>query len=899
MARKKAAISAPTSIALATEDMVPPAAQGIPAAQRLSDSFRAAMRQAIADHAGCEVLFVCSLDEDGRVEEVADIAHGTRGMVPAPRKQLLPGQVIIHNHPGGRLVPSTADVQMAAQLAEEGIGCWICDNQADRLYIITEAFRAETPTLISLDDLTAILEPGGELSRRFPDYSPRDSQIAMLRLVARAFNEDSLLAVEAGTGVGKTFAYLLPAVAWALANKERVVVSTATINLQQQIMDKDLPLVSKLLGGTAIKAVLAKGRGNYLCLKRLQESLDEDSLLREDDSELSRIAEWAKVTKEGSRSDLDFLPDDLVWSRINADADSCSGLSCGLRDRCFFFRARREASSANIIVANHHLLFADAAMRANGLGFENNVVLPAFTRLIFDEAHNIENNATNYFSQTLNKWMVLKLLNLLLRRRGGRIFGILPLILAGPSMTDHPTFSLKQLETKLQEIRDAMRVVDEETLALLAETGSLRLLPELKAIVVPLMAALKTLQTALLSVVEILGDLEQAVDVGQTAGEVPGLSDLQTLNRRLSGVAATCETLRNFEAEQDRVIWAERQRNPSGEGFSHLIACPLDIAPLLREAIFKPYPTVVMTSATLTIGGKFDYWSRRLGLGGRSAQEETERGRIFERQDEWDGYDSGAGDPDIMAAPSSDLDDADEVHLPFIDRIMLRKQLPSPFDYAHRVLLAVPRDAPEATGPDYQDYLQRFIARALEISQGHALVLFTSYDMLVKTWDAVKPRLDELGIPGLRQGSTERGKLLKQFNSESASVLFATESFWEGVDSPGDTLQVVILCRLPFKVPTEPLQLARSEAITARGGNPFMELSVPEAIMKFRQGFGRLMRRHDDFGVVLVPDKRIVTKAYGSLFLSSLPPTGRILGTSRQVMDGLADFLGRQRSGGS
>jgi ATP-dependent DNA helicase DinG len=826
------------------------------AERRLGRAAIEAIREAIAEAGGNEVFLVGVAGADGLVESVTVGARGSDEAVPVLRPHLSGGDAVIHNHPGTAppdLSPSRADLAIAARLGDEGIGFYIVDNAVDDVYVVAEPVVARELQQLDRDALARTLQPGGALDRLVPWFEERPSQVGMLRAVCDAFNGDGILAVEAGTGVGKSLAYLLPALAWAARNGERVVVSTNTINLQQQLIEKDIPLVKRVLAHDRLdpRVALVKGRGNYLCLHRLAEAVEETTLFEEADPELAAIAEWGLTTSTGDRADLSFYPSDEIWSRVCSEADACFGLRCNRREGCFVLRARREASAAVVLVANHHLLFADLAFRLAGHGFEDPAVLPPFRRVIFDEAHNVEKAASSFFSRSFNRFSLMRYLGRLHRRRKGRVVGLVPML---AHLSRRP---MKGVPGLIAGVRETAEALDERCGALMGEEGTFlveaasrdRFLEAVGPSLGALSASIRALADALTEAIE-KSEAAQRESTENLAWEC------RVQLNRLTEAADLADRFRAAECGGSDVYWMETLRGSRGGGTrdaptspasrpaaARFVITPLAIGPLMREAVYEPLPTVVFTSATLTVADRFAYWAGRIGLDARAGREIS---------------------TGIFA---------------------------SPFDYGSNVLLGVTSDAPPPDSPGHRAFLGRFLAESLAASRGGALVLFTSRALLREMHEAVEPALTSKGIRLLRQGEDDRARLLDRFRSEASSVLFATDSFWEGVDAPGETLHLVILCRLPFRVPSEPVLRARMAAIEAGGGNPFTELSLPDAVVRMRQGFGRLMRRRDDRGVVLVLDSRIVTKRYGEVFFESLPPARRLVAGSADVLAEVARFF--------
>jgi ATP-dependent DNA helicase DinG len=822
------------------------------------------IRIGIEEASGNEVFFVGSFSAGIIIDSVRVVARGNGYSVAAVIDSALPGEVVIHNHPSGNLTPSDQDIQIASLFGNQGIGFYIVDNNASRVYVVVEPFTEKEIVPLDPEKIKELLLPGGGISELMGDkYELRDEQLHMLEAVAGAFNENLISLIEAGTGTGKTLSYLIPAAVWSIQNGEKVVISTNTINLQEQLIDKDIPLVHDAFKGE-FNYSLVKGMGNYLCLLRsetIQEGLfeiaDEDEV-----GSITNILEWAKVTEDGSLSDLSFSPPDDVWDKVSAESDSCLRARCPYYSRCFFYRSRRELASSQLLVVNHHLLFSDLSIK--GASEKSDAgILPPFGRIIFDEAHHMVDAATSHFGMRTTKYGIIRILRRMKRRGKGReskglIFyaaalatkliriarkGIVNDVLRRVEQNLSPrvdaaeeyvvdafdalyNFSLsltKEKESDSQEV--SLRITE----AAFSHEGWEQIDKKFSI----LRIRLKELHEEIKAFTDFLLDYEDENDFAKLIVEFRGVAN------KLDYYSDVISTFLSRE-DDGYVRWVEG-RMGRGAVVSGLGLSPLDISQPLRERLYTRCDTVVMTSATMAVRKDFEFIKSGLGL--------------------------------------MDEDRVSELILP------------SPFNYKEQLLLAIPTDMPEPGTREYSETVSSMIQEAVKASRGNALILFTSYSLLDNVYRKVYEELESSGIITLKQGVLPRARLLDKFRIEDGSVLFATDSFWEGVDVPGNALRLVVITRLPFRVPTEPIIEARVEYMESMGVNSFTEYSVPVAVLKFKQGFGRLIRTRSDKGIVLVLDKRIISKFYGRYFLDSLPDCGQLIGKSGEIISALEEFF--------
>ncbi|MFQ5865685.1 MAG: helicase C-terminal domain-containing protein [bacterium] len=824
-----------------------------------------ATRNHIREANGYEVFLVGRLNKNRLVESVEAFARGNETSAPALLQVAKQGDVVIHNHPSGTLRPSRADTHVASILGNDGIGFYIVNNKVSNVYVVVEPFAEKEVVPVNSTELKKIISQNGAISKKLENYEYRPQQLQMIDCVSQAINEDKIAIIEAGTGTGKTLAYLLPIITYAFNNKERCVVSTNTINLQEQLINKDLPFLQSILKNK-FKAVLVKGRTNYACKRKLAEADRELDLFSEEGekAELKAIIAWAKKTKDGSKSDLNFVPSPEVWEKIQSESDTSLRTKCPFYNECFFYTARRAAATANILVANHHLLFSDLAVRA-ACGASENAVLPAYHRIIFDEAHNLEDVATNYFGVGITYLGILRILNKLYRKKREQEKGLLPYF--SGKMTrfargiPHEKFSSAQTFIQEEGIAavEQLKFFLSETMEQIFYTVQRSNVSEFNEIKLRLTSDLirgqewqgKILLTTKKFVQEIwrftaklnnfLRDIES---VESKLG--PSMSsltiDLQAQLARLDAAANTVDHVL-LQNDEENIRWIEVKRGYKGTTIVRLRSSPLEVAPILKEALYKNFNNILMTSATLTVEGKFDYLRNRLGL-------------------------------DLIEPERT-------IELP----------LSAPFDYKKQALVCIPVDIPDPREQSFTEVLSELILHSLKISRGRAFVLFTSYGLLNLMNNRLKSTIEALGFNVYKQGQQNRHRLLERFKEDTTSVLFATDSFWEGVDVHGEALESVIITKLPFKVPSEPVIEARVEAIERRGGNAFLEYTVPQAAVKFRQGFGRLIRRKTDRGSILILDKRVIQKSYGRVFLNSLPDCRIVVGPSAEIFQEMGKFF--------
>jgi ATP-dependent DNA helicase DinG len=641
-----------------------------------------------------------------------------------------------------------------------------------------------------------VFSDGGPLARALPSFEPRESQRGMATAVAQTLESGGVLLAEAGTGTGKTLAYLVP----AILSGQRVLVSTGTKNLQEQIFTKDLPLLAQALS-VRFRAALMKGRGNYLCLHRFEE-FRKSPVFRSDTDRIhfTLVESWSESTTTGDRGEIEQLPDELpFWPQISATAEHCLGATCPQYGDCYVSKMRQRAAEADVVIVNHHLLCADAAVRHHAFG----EVIPECPAAIVDEAHQLEDVATQYFGVGVSSHRLDELVSDVERalRRGDLSNADEALRVGQATMGVHAS--------ALDFFRAVAQVSGEETSLGGAAPFAGRkragagLFDERRRVTAD---SLDPAGEAGLTLIGALDALARAFGLVKEARE-----DVAALERR---AAETRDDVRFLlRADDPAFVYFVESR---GSGI-FLRALPIDVSGLVRDRLFDRFRTTVLTSATLRVGESFDYVARRLGIG-----------------------------------------DARRI------------ALDSEFDHARQSVLYLPRRMPDPRQAEFTSRVADEVTAILHRTEGRAFVLFTSHAAL----RAARERLERtLSYPLLVQGSAPRGVLLDQFRRTANAVLLATSSFWQGVDVGGEALSCVVIDRLPFASPGDPIVAARMEAISARGGDPFDEYQVPLAILTLRQGLGRLLRHRDDRGVLAILDPRLQTMGYGRRFLASLPPS--------------------------
>ena len=797
---------------------------------RFSEESLQTIKKYLEEHNNKSMIFKATFDEDEKIQKPFFLSLYKKKSFEETLTKVGKNEVVIRTTKPNQLYPSDMELELSEELyTRRNIAYCLLSSDLDDFYFVQDIDRIFLEEI----DIENYFAKDGILAKEIKGFEYRQEQEEMAQYIQDAINEDRKIIVEAGTGTGKTLAYLIPSIKWAVTNKKKVIIATNTINLQEQLLLKDIPLAKSIIKDE-FSYVLVKGRNNYVCKRLFNElvlgkSIDIETFSMEAREQIEYILKWGNKTKTGDKAELPFEVYPDVWELVQSTTELCLGKKCPYRKECFYMKTRMEKMEADILISNHHVFFADLNVRAETDFDSEYLILPRYDMVIFDEAHNVESVARSYFSVEVSKISFTRLLNRIYQKKNKRKKEKSALIRVEDTVDEKNLEDSEQyiylLNTLKEEISILQNIGDEyfDEIRKIYETNteapikkSLNNFEMTKSRFLENLREKKDIfQGKLADFLNLMMSFNNVID--EEKDKNPEVINFNNHLKMFKAYIDSFKFINSFE-DDNYIYWLDINSKRTNVV---LTATPLNIAQKLSTVLFDNLDRLVFASATIVVNGNFDYFKKSLGL------------------DEED---------------------------------CIEAIIKSPFDYDEQMSVYIPSDIQDSENINaFVSDASKFILNILLKTNGKAFILFTSYTMLNQIYYSISKKLKDKGFEVFLHGDKPRSQIIKEFKEVENPILFGTTSFWEGVDVQGENLSNVIITKLPFLVPTDPVVSAISKKIEEDGGNSFMDFQLPEAIIKFKQGVGRLIRKKTDSGNIFILDNRILKKRYGSLFINALP----------------------------
>ncbi|WP_338985716.1 ATP-dependent DNA helicase [Fusobacterium animalis] len=797
---------------------------------RFSEESLQTIKKYLEEHNNKSMIFKATFDEDEKIQKPFFLSLYKKKSFEETLTKVGKNEVVIRTTKPNQLYPSDMELELSEELyTRRNIAYCLLSSDLDDFYFVQDIDRIFLEEI----DIENYFAKDGILAKEIKGFEYREEQEEMAQYIQDAINEDRKIIVEAGTGTGKTLAYLIPSIKWAVTNKKKIIIATNTINLQEQLLLKDIPLAKSIIKDE-FSYVLVKGRNNYVCKRLFNElalgkSIDIETFSMEAREQIEYILKWGNKTKTGDKAELTFEVYPDVWELVQSTTELCLGKKCPYRKECFYMKTRMEKMEADILISNHHVFFADLNVRAETDFDSEYLILPRYDMVIFDEAHNVESVARSYFSVEVSKISFTRLLNRIYQKKNKKKKEKSALIRVEDTVDEKNLEDSEQyiylLNTLKEEISILQNIGDEyfDEIRKIYETNteapikkSLNNFEMTKSRFLENLREKKDIfQSKLADFLNLMMSFNNVID--EEKDKNPEVINFNNHLKMFKAYIDSFKFINSFE-DDNYIYWLDINSKRTNV---ILTATPLNIAQKLSTVLFDNLDRLVFASATIVVNGNFDYFKKSLGL------------------DEED---------------------------------CIEAIIKSPFDYDEQMSVYIPSDIQDSENINaFVSDASKFILNILLKTNGKAFILFTSYTMLNQIYYSISKKLKDKGFEVFLHGDKPRSQIIKEFKEAENPILFGTTSFWEGVDVQGENLSNVIITKLPFLVPTDPVVSAISKKIEEDGGNSFMDFQLPEAIIKFKQGVGRLIRKKTDSGNIFILDNRILKKRYGSLFINALP----------------------------